>query len=151
MAKKKKSTTSHGDSDHCDSTLNKEGNDSKDLGKPIDFETALGEVEQIVRELERGELGLSDSLSQYEVGIKRLNQCQSLLTAAQQKVLILSGVDAEGNPIVGDFEDTSDEKEPKKAGRQSRDAAKRDDAKLRSKGTENEGGLENDDDSLGLF
>ncbi|TWU42952.1 Exodeoxyribonuclease 7 small subunit [Novipirellula aureliae] len=150
MAKKKKSTTSNDGSGNRDSGLHPESKEPTDSEVPIDFETALGEVEQIVRDLERGELGLSDSLTQYEVGIKRLNQCQSLLTAAQQKVMVLSGVDADGNPIANDFDDSSSAEEPQKAGRQSRDAAKTSKAKRRQISTEKEDESD-DDDSLGLF
>ena len=65
-----------------------------------DFEAALSEVEQIVTELESGELGLTQSLEQYETGIKRLKQCHKLLDQAAQRVTFLSGFDADGNPIV---------------------------------------------------
>ncbi|GAA5505735.1 exodeoxyribonuclease VII small subunit [Novipirellula caenicola] len=92
----------------------------------IDFEQAVGEVQQIVSELESGELGLSESLSHYERGIKRLNQCHGLLEAAERKVTLLSGFDADGNPVTDPFEG-ADEKDsaPAKAGRRGRGTAKR--------------------------
>ena len=64
-----------------------------------DFETSLADVEKIVARLESGDLGLSESLQQYETGIKQLKRCHALLDAAEQKVSLLSGFDADGNPI----------------------------------------------------
>ena len=65
----------------------------------LDFEQSLREVEEIVSRLEGGQLGLSESLEQYEVGIRRLKRCHELLDAAEQRVSVLAGFDAEGNPI----------------------------------------------------
>ena len=70
---------------------------------PVDFERALADVESIVGKLESGELGLSDSLEQYEIGIRRLKQCHALLQQAERRVMLLSGVDSDGNPIAEPF------------------------------------------------
>lgn len=71
----------------------------KEDGGEFDFESSLAEVEEIVAKLESGELGLTESLEQYETGIKQLKRCHALLDAAEQRVSLLSGFDAEGNPI----------------------------------------------------
>ena len=60
---------------------------------------AMADIESIVAELESGDLDLTDSLQQYERGIKRLRQCHQLLETAEQKVTLLSGFDADGNPV----------------------------------------------------
>lgn len=65
----------------------------------FDFEASLSEVEQIVTKLESGELGLTESLESYESGIKQLKRCHSMLDAAEQRVSMLSGFDADGNPV----------------------------------------------------
>lgn len=65
----------------------------------MDFEDALSEVEQIVAELETGDLGLTESLGQYEVGVRRLKQCHAMLAEAEQRVSVLAGFDADGNPV----------------------------------------------------
>ncbi len=65
----------------------------------LDFEASLADVEKIVAQLESGDLGLSESLQQYETGIKQLKRCHALLDAAEQKVSLLSGFDSDGNPI----------------------------------------------------
>ncbi len=73
----------------------------------VDFEAALAEIEQIVAHLESGELGLSDSLDKYEVGVRQLKRCHQLLDAAEQRVSLLSGFDAEGNAITEPIDEGS--------------------------------------------
>ncbi len=73
-------------------------------GGAIDFEFALADVERIVAELEGGELGLAESLGRYELGVKRLKQCHQWLSAAEQRVSVLAGFDAEGNPVTEPME-----------------------------------------------
>ncbi len=65
----------------------------------LNFEKALSEVEAIVGELESGSLGLSESLEQYEEGIRQLKRCHQLLDSAEQRVSLLAGFDADGNPV----------------------------------------------------
>jgi exodeoxyribonuclease VII small subunit len=85
------------------------------------FEDSLKELEKIVAELESGKLGLSDALARYEEGVKHLKGCQQLLEMAERKIELLSGVDADGNPITERFEETdSDSLEGKAAGRSIR-------------------------------
>ena len=56
----------------------------------ITFESQLEALEKIVHDLEKGDLSLNDSLSQFETGVKLTKKCQSMLNEAEQKVLILS-------------------------------------------------------------
>src|SRR5262245_11902156 len=85
------------------------------------FEDSLNKLEKIVAELESGKLGLSDALARYEEGVKHLKGCQQLLEMAERKIELLSGVDADGNPITERFEETdSDSLEGKAAGRSVR-------------------------------
>jgi exodeoxyribonuclease VII small subunit len=85
------------------------------------FEDSLKELEKIVAELESGKLGLSDALARYEEGVKHLKGCQQLLEMAERKIELLSGVDADGNPITERFEETeTDSLEAKGAGRGAR-------------------------------
>jgi exodeoxyribonuclease VII small subunit len=69
------------------------------------FEESLGELESIVGELESGKLGLSDALARYEEGVKHLKSCHQLLERVERKIEILSGMDAEGNPITQPFDE----------------------------------------------
>jgi len=58
---------------------------------PRDFETALGELEAIVRDMESGKLLLEDSLSAYGRGMALLKYCQATLATAEQKIHVLEG------------------------------------------------------------
>lgn len=73
-----------------------------------DFESSLAKAEEILARLESGELGLTESLEQYEVGIRQLKRCHALLDAAEQRVTLLSGFDASGNPIEEPFHSPED-------------------------------------------
>ncbi len=78
-----------------------------DAGGEPTFEAALSELEAIVHQLEEGELGLAESLGKYEQGVKHLKHCYQLLKAAEQKIELLSGVDASGAAITEPFRDES--------------------------------------------
>jgi exodeoxyribonuclease VII small subunit len=81
--------------------------DGPDEAAEVTFEQALGELEQVVGELEHGRLGLSDSLAAYEKGVFFLRRCYDLLEKAEKKIGILSGTDENGRPIVKPLEDES--------------------------------------------
>lgn len=68
------------------------------------FEQSLAELEEIVRELENGEIGLEESLSRYEKGVGLLKRCYAQLQAAEKRIMRLGGVDEEGRPIGEQFE-----------------------------------------------
>ncbi|MGC8121591.1 exodeoxyribonuclease VII small subunit [Marinobacter sp. VGCF2001] len=51
-----------------------------------DFEKSLNELEQLVRDLEKGELSLEQSLAAFERGVKLTRECQSALKSAEQRV-----------------------------------------------------------------
>ncbi len=57
--------------------------------KEPDFEQALGELEQLVERLERGDLPLDEALKTFERGVVLTRQCQAALQEAEQKVEIL--------------------------------------------------------------
>lgn len=54
------------------------------------YETNIEQLEQLITELENGELRLEDALKQYEIGIKLIRQCQHALDTAEQKIQQLS-------------------------------------------------------------
>lgn len=51
-----------------------------------DFEKALQQLEKIVNSMESGELGLEDSLKQFEQGIILAKNCQDTLSNAETRV-----------------------------------------------------------------
>ena len=78
---------------------------AKKVSQPPSFEEALKRLEEIVRLLEEGDVGLNEALAQYEEGVKLLRQSYDLLQRAERRIELLSGVDADGNPICEPFDD----------------------------------------------
>ncbi|KTD38852.1 exodeoxyribonuclease VII small subunit [Legionella nautarum] len=60
------------------------------MTKPIHFEKSMTELEEIVMQLEKGELSLDDSLKQFEKGIVLARKCQEILQHAEQKIEMLA-------------------------------------------------------------
>ena len=67
-----------------------------------DFEAALAELEQIVLQLEQGDLPLEESLRQFERGVALTRNCQKALRQAEQKIRLLAK-NADGEPVEQDF------------------------------------------------
>ena len=67
------------------------------MTKPIQFEKSIAELQNIVNQLEKGELSLEESLKQFEKGISLARKCQDTLNQAEQKIEILSATKA---PII---------------------------------------------------
>jgi len=53
------------------------------------FESSLDELEQIVRQLEAGDLPLDRSLELFEQGVRLSRECQKRLDEAERRVEIL--------------------------------------------------------------
>ncbi|MBE0520785.1 MAG: exodeoxyribonuclease VII small subunit [Candidatus Methanoperedenaceae archaeon] len=68
----------------------------------MNFEEALQELENIVDKLEDGQLSLDESLMLFEKGIKLVNECNTKLNTARQKVEKL--VEENGNLKSESFE-----------------------------------------------
>ena len=51
-----------------------------------DFESAIGELEKIVKQLEEGDLPLDKSLALFERGIELSRYCHGQLGAAQRRI-----------------------------------------------------------------
>ncbi len=63
---------------------------AKPTSEHIDFEQALRELESLVEELETREFSLEESLKHFERGVTLTRICQTALTAAEQKVRVLT-------------------------------------------------------------
>ena len=57
--------------------------------KPLGYESAMAELEEIVADMEAGRLSLEDSLAAYKRGAELLVFCRSRLEDAQQQVRVL--------------------------------------------------------------
>ena len=60
------------------------------------FEQAIAALEQVVGQLERGDVALDDSIALYERGAALRARCHSELKRAEEKVAKLT-LDADGN------------------------------------------------------
>lgn len=67
-----------------------------------DFEKAMQELEDLVNNMESGDLSLEASLKQFEKGVKLTRVCQKALSEAEQKVSIL--MNKNKNAELDDFE-----------------------------------------------
>lgn len=79
----------------------------KKTDQPLTFEQAVEQLEQIIEKIESGEVGLEDSLSAYEQGMKLIGHCRSVLTKAETKIEELTVGDASRTPDSDD--DTGDD------------------------------------------
>jgi len=120
---------------------------AKSAKKPRRFEAALAEIEQIVGNLEQGHLDLGESLDQYQKGIETLKECHQLLGEAERRITLLSGFDADGNPIRTSFEEAEMTLDEKQSQRGSRRTAER----LSTRPSDHNDGDNDDGGNLGLF
>ncbi len=96
-----------------------------DEAEGITFELALEELEQIVARLEGGKLALADSLTAYELGVKRLGSCYQMLTSAERRIELVQSVCANGEASTRAFDDAnSDDLAEKSASRSRRRTAR---------------------------
>lgn len=63
------------------------------MEKEKTFEENLKQLENIVAELEKGELSLEDSIAKFEKGIKVSKECNSKLEDAEKRINILLGLE----------------------------------------------------------
>lgn len=58
--------------------------------KTVNFEQSLEQLEELVLQMEKGDLTLEQSLQAFETGISLTRTCQSQLQQAEQKVELLT-------------------------------------------------------------
>ena len=68
------------------------------------FEASLEALEQIVRQLEDGDLPLEKSLELFEQGIRLSRECQERLSQAERRIEILLR-DNQGRPVAAAFKE----------------------------------------------
>ncbi|MFG0273543.1 MAG: exodeoxyribonuclease VII small subunit [Phycisphaerales bacterium] len=56
----------------------------------VSFEEAIERLEAIIDRIERGEVGLEESLSEYERGVGLIRRCREVLDTAEQRIAELS-------------------------------------------------------------
>ncbi len=53
---------------------------------PLNFEKAMSQLEELVEDMEQGDMPLEDALKHFEKGISLAADCQQALSKAEQKV-----------------------------------------------------------------
>jgi exodeoxyribonuclease VII small subunit len=95
------------------------------MTESLSFETALAEIEQILRALEDGTTTLEEGLAQYERGVGLLKLCYARLQQADQRIALLAGLDGAGKPVLQPFDHAaSDGRAPDAPRRPTRSATK---------------------------
>ncbi|MBD3665004.1 exodeoxyribonuclease VII small subunit [Sulfitobacter aestuariivivens] len=64
----------------------------------MSFEVAMAELEQVLGQLERGDVALDESIALYERGAALKARCEAKLKEAEEKVAAIT-LDADGNPV----------------------------------------------------
>ena len=62
----------------------------KTQSPPKSFEEALAELEQILADIEGGQVGLEESLVKYERGTFLIQHCRGVLGSAEKQIELLS-------------------------------------------------------------
>lgn len=72
-----------------------------------DFESAIAELEKIVKQLEEGDLALDKSLGLFERGVELSRYCHDQLGAAQRRIEVLSerGTLSDASNLIEDDQD----------------------------------------------
>ena len=63
---------------------------TEDEIEDLKFEEGLKKLEELVTQLDDGDLSLEESISYYEIGIKLKRHCEKLLKTAELKILKVS-------------------------------------------------------------
>lgn len=78
------------------------------------YEEALEQLETLIDRIESGEIGLEESLKEYETGMALIRRCRAILGTAEKKIAELA-VDAEGQLNVkgedGDLSEAAEDEE----------------------------------------
>jgi exodeoxyribonuclease VII small subunit len=77
----------------------------KTQNSPKNYEEAMAELEAIVAEIERGQIGLEDVLVRYERGVYLIQYCQQTLSQAEKQIeLVSKGPDGslQATPLAAD-------------------------------------------------
>jgi len=82
---------------------------SSEMDENQTFESAMSQLEQIVRKLEGNSLGLESSLTEYAKAVDYVRFCQKQLTGARRKIEKLRGLTGRGEAITETWEDEDED------------------------------------------
>jgi len=75
----------------------------------LTFEQALERLENIVSEMEEGEVPLEKSIDKYAEGIELIKQCRKILTTAEKKIQVLAKTERGELEPSGELEEPEEE------------------------------------------
>lgn len=70
------------------------------------FEEALTTLEEIVREIEDGEVALEESIEKYAEGIRLIDTCRGILDQAEKKIQLLAKGQGDALTPAGELNDS---------------------------------------------
>ena len=108
MAKSSKTKNGSNDGKGGESTTTSPNADKADAAKPSvakPFEQSLSELEQTVQALEKGTLGLEESLEAFENAMGLLRVCYASLDNAQRRVELVKDLNQDGSPVTEPMDD----------------------------------------------
>ena len=73
------------------------------------FEQALENLEKIVAQIESGQIGLEESITRYEEGIRLIQQCRAILDAAEKRIQLLAKGEGDQLAPAGELEPPDEE------------------------------------------
>lgn len=83
-------------------------------GAGVSAEALLGRLDEVVRELETGELPLEQALARFEEGVKLVRDGEQLLASVEQRIEILLA-DDQVAPFADDRDYADDDQEPEQS------------------------------------
>ncbi len=78
-------------------------NQVKKPAPQANFEQAMQRLEEIVEQMESGDLPLEDLIVRYEEGMKLVKVCQERLVSAEERIEMITR-NSTGKPVVKNFE-----------------------------------------------
>jgi exodeoxyribonuclease VII small subunit len=75
----------------------------------LTFESAMSQIDQIVRKLEGNSLGLDAALGEYAKAVEHVQFCQQQLAGARRKIEKLRGITKSGQAVTETWEDDSED------------------------------------------
>ncbi|MCY2932422.1 MAG: exodeoxyribonuclease VII small subunit [Planctomycetota bacterium] len=72
--------------------------------KKVSFEQALERLEQIVSQIEGGQVPLEESIEKYAEGMALLKTCRAILASAEKKIQVLAKGEGQALAVEGEIE-----------------------------------------------
>ena len=83
--------------------------DGQGPGGKLSFEQSLAKLEEIVEQIEQGEVPLEESIDRYAQGIELIKQCRSILARAEKKIQVLAKSEGGALELAGELASEDEE------------------------------------------